>query len=43
MVYVGAWGVPCFENVENELKLLFRMSMNVWYYGANVRVLLHVG
>jgi hypothetical protein len=24
-VYIGAWGVPCSEKVDNELNLLFKV------------------
>jgi hypothetical protein len=36
MVYIEAWGIPCFEKVENVLKLFFKVS-------ANDHVLLHIG
>ena len=41
--YIGAWGVVLSGNVDNGLKVLFRVSMNVQFYGVNVWVLLYVG
>jgi hypothetical protein len=51
MVYTRTLGVPCFENVENGLKFLFRVLANVrvlfwrmfgYYYTLDKRVQAYV-